>query len=150
MDVRLKALSDEAIDAAGGELSRLSSEIWSNPELNFEEKHANGILTSFLESKGMSMQRHYVVDTAFRAEVGGGVGDDGPNVAVLCEYDALPEIGHACGHNLIAEVGVGAAIGIKAALEAARKEGRDLGKVGRNVCFSSITSLETFSSKYAL
>ena len=49
-----------------------------------------------------------------------------PNIAVLCEYDALPEIGHACGHNLIAEVGVGAAVGIKAAMEASATP---LGKV---------------------
>ena len=52
-----------------------------------------------------------------------------PNIAVLCEYDCLPEIGHACGHNLIAEVGVGAAIGIKAALDAAKDHGKDLGLV---------------------
>lgn len=45
----------------------------------------------------------------------------GPHVAVLCEYDALPEIGHACGHNLIAEVGVAAGLGIKAAFEKAGK-----------------------------
>ena len=58
-----------------------------------------------------------------------GKNDLGPHVAVLCEYDALPEIGHACGHNLIAEVGVGAGIGIKAALDSA--EGK-LGRVSLN------------------
>ena len=51
---------------------------------------------------------------------------DGPHIAVLCEYDALPGIGHACGHNLIAEVGLAAGIGIKAAFEA---NGKPLGKV---------------------
>ena len=50
-------------------------------------------------------------------------------MAVLCEYDALPEIGHACGHNLIAEAGAGAALGIKAAMEFAKKHGHSLGKV---------------------
>ena len=70
------------------------------------------------------MERKFVVDTAFRAVHGDG---DGPHVAVLAEYDALPDIGHACGHNLIAEVGVGAGVGIKAAMQAA---GRKLGKVG--------------------
>lgn len=48
---------------------------------------------------------------------------------MLCEYDALPQIGHACGHNLIAEVGVGAGVGIKAAIEAAKKSGKDIGQV---------------------
>ena len=50
----------------------------------------------------------------------------GPTLAVVCEYDALPEIGHACGHNLIAEAGVGAALGIQAAFKQA---GKALGKV---------------------
>ena len=137
---RLKTLSDAAIDAAAGQLAELSRDIWSHPELNYEEKHAHSVLTAFLEDHGLRPQRHYVVDTAFRAEFGGA--DGGPNVAVLCEYDALPELGHACGHNLIAEVGVGAALGIKAALEEALKEGRDLGKVGSSMtrpihCFTS-------------
>ena len=47
-------------------------------------------------------------------------------VAILCEYDALPEIGHACGHNLIAEAGIGASLGVKAAID---KAGMQLGKV---------------------
>ena len=49
-----------------------------------------------------------------------------PHVMVLCEYDALPDIGHACGHNLIAEVGVAAGLGVKAAME---RHGGQLGKV---------------------
>ena len=52
--------------------------------------------------------------------------EDETHVSVLCEYDALPEIGHACGHNLIAECGVAAGIGIKAAMDNA---GRNIGKV---------------------
>ena len=51
-------------------------------------------------------------------------------MSVLCEYDALPEIGHACGHNLIAECGVAAGIGIKAAMDNA---GRNIGKVNNKV-----------------
>lgn len=57
---------------------------------------------------------------AFRASwgpVGGGEGQPVLSVAFLCEYDALPAIGHACGHNLIAEVGAAAALGLRAALE---------------------------------
>ena len=50
-------------------------------------------------------------------------------MSVICEYDALPNIGHACGHNLIAEVGAGAGIGIRAAIEEAHKGGQEIGKV---------------------
>ena len=57
-----------------------------------------------------------------------GCDDVGPNICVMCEYDALPGIGHACGHNLIAEAGVAAGLGIKAALQA---RGNVYGKVRR-------------------
>ena len=70
------------------------------------------------------MERGYTgIETAFRATEGV---DDGAHVGVMCEYDALPEIGHACGHNLIAEVGAGAGVGIRAAMKAA---GKPIGKV---------------------
>ena len=73
------------------------------------------VLTDYLEKEGFKVERSYILDTAFRATFGS---DNGVNVCVICEYDALPEIGHACGHNLIAEVGIGAGIAIKAGLEA--------------------------------
>ena len=124
----LKRIACEAIDNKSAELNALSQDIWSHPELNFKEFHAHDALTSFLEkSRFPSVERAYVVDTGFRATCG----DEGkPHVAVLCEYDALPEIGHACGHNLIAEAGTGAGIGIKAAMDAAREAGTSMGKVG--------------------
>ena len=72
------------------------------------------ILTDFLEKKGFTVERSYTgIQTAFRATFGSGR----PNVCVISEYDALPEIGHACGHNLIAEAGVATGLGLKAALE---------------------------------
>jgi metal-dependent amidase/aminoacylase/carboxypeptidase family protein len=88
------------------------------------------VLTNFLEMQGFPVTRHYVVDTGFKAEWGHSEGNVGPTVTVLCEYDALPDIGHACGHNLIAELGAGAGLGIKAAMEAAKAAGKQLGKVG--------------------
>ena len=84
------------------------------------------VLTNFLEKHGFPVTRNYILDTGFKAEWGKG---PGPHVAVLCEYDALPDIGHACGHNLIAEAGAGAGIGIKAALQAAAQHGKQLGTV---------------------
>ena len=80
----------------------------------FEEYKAHELLTSFLEKKGFTVERSYTgIQTAFRATFGSGR----PNVCVISEYDALPEIGHACGHNLIAEAGVAAGLALKAALE---------------------------------
>ena len=110
----LKATSAAAIDGCRDELQELSGEIWRNPELGFEEVKAHELLTDFLEKKGFAVERSYTgIKTAFRATFGSGR----PNVCVICEYDALPEIGHACGHNLIAETGVAAGLGLKAALE---------------------------------
>ena len=90
--------------------------------IDYNEHHAHELLTNHLEGQGFTVERKYHLETAFRATVGSG----SPHVAVLCEYDALPGIGHACGHNLIAEVGVAAGLGIKAVMEAA---GVPLGKV---------------------
>ena len=110
----LKAAASAAVDVNKEELSLLSSEIWKNPELGFKEHKAHELLTSFLEKKGFAVERSFTgIETAFRATFGSGR----PNVCVICEYDALPEIGHACGHNLIAEAGVAAGLGLKAALE---------------------------------
>ena len=110
----MKGKATSTIDASSQELYELSSKIWKNPELGFKEYKAHELLTSFLEKKGFAVERSFTgIETAFRATFGSGR----PNVCVICEYDALPEIGHACGHNLIAEAGVAAGLGLKAALE---------------------------------
>ena len=110
----LKCTASKCIDGCSEELYQISEELWKNPELGFEEYKAHEILTRFLEKKGFSVERSYTgIKTAFRATFGSGR----PNVCMICEYDALPEIGHACGHNLIAEAGVAAGLGLKAALE---------------------------------
>ena len=103
----LKQVALKAIDSRIGDLQVLSSDIWSHPELAFQEKHAHQILTKFLEESGFQVERSFGLPTAFRATFGGGrkKEDDCLNIGVICEYDALPTIGHACGHNLIAEAG---------------------------------------------
>ncbi|XP_036727783.1 peptidase M20 domain-containing protein 2 [Balaenoptera musculus] len=120
----LKLRAAECIDEAAERLGALSREIWSEPELAYEEHHAHGVLTRFFESERPAaswlVQPHYQLVTAFRAEWGppGGWAAARPlHLGFLCEYDALPGIGHACGHNLIAEVGAAAALGVKGALE---------------------------------
>ncbi|XP_072168627.1 xaa-Arg dipeptidase-like [Diadema setosum] len=117
MDLDWSKKEEEAqrkIDAAASDLNILSQEIWLHPELNFEERHAHKVLTNFLEKEGFQVTRNFHLETAFKATYGS---DTGVHVCVICEYDALPEIGHACGHNLIAECGAAAGLGIKAALE---------------------------------
>ena len=98
-----KDIISEAIEREAESLKELSGKIWSKPELCFAEVFAHDTLTEYLERHGFAVTRKYIVDTAFRAVF--SQGDGGPNVSVVCEYDALPEIGHACGHNLIAESG---------------------------------------------
>ena len=97
-------------------MQSIGENLWQNPEFAFEEFKAHDLLVSVLGKHQFQVERSYLgIKTAFRATFGGSTG---PNVCVICEYDALPEIGHACGHNLIAEAGLAAALGIKAALEA--------------------------------
>ncbi|XP_072043755.1 xaa-Arg dipeptidase-like [Amphiura filiformis] len=107
-------VAKQKIDSSAAELHHLSQAIWAKPELNYNEHFAHKTLTDFLEKEGFKVERNFVVDTAFRATYGS---DDGLNVCVISEYDALPDIGHACGHNLIAESGIAAGIAVKAALE---------------------------------
>lgn len=119
----LKHVAATAVDHRQKELYELSDEIWRNPELNFEEHTAHRILTDYLEKQGFLVERSYTgIKTAFRASYGSGR----PNVCVICEYDALPEIGHACGHNLIAEAGIAAGVALKAAMETS---GSELGRL---------------------
>lgn len=91
------------------------TKIWENPEIGYQEVHAHQVLTDYLEEQGFKVTRGaYNLSTAFRAEFSNG---EGRAVSFNSEFDALPGLGHACGHNLIATVGVAAAIGVKDALE---------------------------------
>jgi amidohydrolase len=91
----------------------MSHQLHGNPELAFEEYKAAELLTNELEEQGFDVQRGVAgLDTAFVATYGSGE----PVVALLAEFDALPKIGHACGHNLIATWGVGAGIALRRAL----------------------------------
>ena len=125
LEAKLKQIACEAIDSQISDLKTLSRDIWDHPELCFEEKYAHKRITEFLEERGFSVERSFKLETAFRARPRDvqSKGAESPNVAVLCEYDALPEIGHACGHNLIATVGVAASLGIQAALRSSEFEG---------------------------
>src|SRR5215470_15080709 len=105
----------EAVDRLADDLERLSHRIHDTPELAFKEEKAHAWLTEFLEKHGASVERGVGgLPTAFRATISGqGVG---PTIAIMAEYDALPGIGHACGHNVIATVGCGAGAALAVAL----------------------------------
>ncbi len=90
-------------------LLEVSHDIHAHPELGFGEHHAHELLTGVLGGEGLDVTPHaFGLDTAFVATAG----TDGPTVAVCCEYDALPDIGHACGHNIIAAAGLGAGLAV--------------------------------------
>lgn len=105
---RIKDLIDQEIDKRLDDLNEISEQIWKNPELGFEEKFAHELLTNFLEREGFEVLKGTPLPTSFIAKYGKG---NGIKVGVVIEYDALPGIGHACGHNLISETGIGAALG---------------------------------------
>jgi len=93
------------------EIVALSKNIHANPELSFEEHKAAAFITAVLNKFDFDVtEKIGGMDTAFKGSF--KVGKGGPVVAYLAEYDALPEIGHACGHNLIAAMSVGAAISL--------------------------------------
>jgi amidohydrolase len=113
----IKALKDSIIkelEAQNRRLCDLSLKIHANPELGFKEVKASARLTQYLEENGFAIERGICeLATAFRASYGQGK----PAIAILAEYDALPQLGHACGHNLIAGCAVGAAVASKLAID---------------------------------
>ncbi|EOD46205.1 putative metal-dependent amidase aminoacylase carboxypeptidase protein [Neofusicoccum parvum UCRNP2] len=112
------------IDRAGEALRALNRDIHDHPETAYQEVHAHDALTAFLESQGFSVTRHaYGLATAFEAAIGST--DAGAREVLFCaEYDALPGIGHACGHNLIATASVAAFVGAAKAQQALGFAGR--------------------------
>ena len=102
------------VDRRCGEFIELSLRLHANPELMFQEARASAWLSDYLEENGFVVDRGICeLPTAFRASYGSGK----PKLAFLAEYDALPELGHACGHNIIAASSVGAAIVSRSAVD---------------------------------
>ncbi len=117
MDVEaLKQAACDRVDELAPRLVHASRAIHAHPELNYEEHYAHQLLTDLLEEQGIAPVRGaYGIDTAFDSSVG----NEGPTIAVMCEYDALPGVGHACGHNIIATAGLGAGLAAAAVAEQA-------------------------------
>lgn len=112
-----KKLVSSVIEDNSADLWSVSRFLWDNPELALKEVKSHEWLTNFLEARGFNVTRKFLLDTAFKADFAAPGGSEGPTVAFIAEYDALPEIGHACGHNLIAENALGAAIAVQEAMK---------------------------------
>ncbi|MBL3686430.1 M20 family peptidase [Leucobacter zeae] len=94
------------VEALRPELEALAAALHADPETGFDEHRSVRRIATLLQEHGADAEvGAFGLETAFRATAGAG---DGPHFAVIAEYDALPGIGHACGHNLIAAIGVGA------------------------------------------
>lgn len=85
--------------------------MYDNPEIGNEEFETMKLLVDYLDKVGFKTTSGYVVPTGFLGEY--DTGKEGPTIAVMCEYDALPEVGHGCGHNLIAGIGVATGEAVK-------------------------------------
>jgi amidohydrolase len=113
---RARGLAADRIRRHGDALVALSRRIHARPETAFAEHRAAAWCAQELAAAGLDVRcGGYGMPTAFEATAGTGP----VTVVVCCEYDALPELGHACGHNLIAAYGVGAGIGLAAVADAA-------------------------------
>ena len=103
-------LINEAIDEQSASLRKVNKKIHDNPELSYKEVIAHDTIVDYLESQNLTVKKHaWGLDTSFEAEV--SIGSGGRQVIFCAEYDALPEIGHACGHNLITVSSVAAFLG---------------------------------------
>jgi amidohydrolase len=121
---KARHLISHETDRLRDQLDKVCLDIHSHPELCYEETFAHDTICDFLESNGFAVKRHaYGISTSFEAEIGTRSGD---SVVFCAEYDALPGIGHACGHNLIALSSITAFV-------SAAKAAADLGLVGRIV-----------------
>jgi amidohydrolase len=119
----LKAKACSLIDKNAETLINVSHEIHDHPEENYEEVFASELLTRTANGLGMPVELGaFDCATGFSGDVGSG-----PTVCIMSEYDALPDIGHGCGHNVIAAAGLGAAIALASIAKASGGRVRYLG-----------------------
>ncbi len=108
-----KARLARAVAESGGEILDLSHRIHANPEPAFEEVQASSWVAEILRAHEFEVVHPAgSLATAIRGVRRGGLGGDGPRIGILAEYDALPGLGHGCGHNTMAASGVGAAVAL--------------------------------------
>jgi amidohydrolase len=104
-----KSAAKAHYESVAAELREISRILYANPELGFEEHESSRLLAEFLGRNGLEVEYPaWGLDTSFEAVAGGS----GPEVVICAEYDALPEVGHACGHNIIATAACGAGVAL--------------------------------------
>ncbi len=112
----IKSAVLEAIDERQPTLIDLSRRIHRNPEIKFEEQKASRWISKAAEEAGFRVEKPIGgLETAFRASYPGS--GEKPTIAFLAEYDALPKLGHGCGHNLIGPASLGAALGLRTVID---------------------------------
>ncbi|KAF4835456.1 Peptidase M20 domain-containing protein 2 [Colletotrichum siamense] len=119
---KARAIINSHLDDLNSSLHNdINKTLHANPETAYKEVFAHETITNYLEKQGFTVKRHtYGLETSFEAEIGTG----GRQVVVCAEYDALPDIGHACGHNLIATSSIAAFLGAAQALSELKIPGR--------------------------
>lgn len=129
---------NDSIESSKDLILSVSRRIHENPELGSHEFAAAALLQQTLRDAGFAVTPNFAgIETAFIAKKGTG---NRPNVAYLCEYDALPELGHACGHNVIAATSLAAGIGLSSVIE----------KIGGTVTVIGTPAEETQGAKVAM
>ena len=120
---KLKVQACALIDKNAETLVNVSHEIHDHPEQNYEEVFASELLTRIANDQGVHVELGaFDCATGFSGDVGSG-----PTVCIMSEYDALPDIGHGCGHNIIAAAGLGAAIALASIADASGGRVRYMG-----------------------
>jgi amidohydrolase len=114
----IKQAIGEQLEAYYDRMREIAIFIGTHPELGHEEVLASALLAEELEKQQFQVQRGVLdIPTSFIAEYRSASGKTGPIIALLAEYDALPELGHACGHHLIGAMSLGAAVALKQAVD---------------------------------
>src|SRR5437763_1859018 len=110
----LKEKVQREIDEIAPLLVECSDWMADNPEIGLQEHQASARLAGMLEESGAEVERGIAeLPTAFRAALAGtGSSSGGPTIAILAEYDALPDVGHGCGHNITGNAAVGAGMAL--------------------------------------
>ena len=136
MDTKLKLLIINTVDKNMNELGHIRDFLYENPEIGGEELKASALLTDVMSNHGFDVTKEVLgIPYSFQAVYDSG--REGASIGITCEYDALPSIGHGCGHNIIASATVGAALALKEVV----------GKTGGKVILFGTPAEECFVTK---
>ncbi len=113
MDLQQKMM--DSIDSHIDDYMEIVKTLYENPEIGFEEFETMELLSNYLDKAGFEVTKSYICETGFLGKYVSK--KPGPKIAFMCEYDALPEVGHGCGHNLIAGIGIAAGEALKAVID---------------------------------